>query len=68
MDFWSLEITETNQKSNKFQNLVHESVYITLMYHFAWADQRAKQSKKCIPGKRDTTEMYPGKVMRIIGG
>ena len=21
---------------------------------------------KCIPGKRDTTEMYPGKVMHII--
>ena len=22
---------------------------------------------KCIPGKRDKTEMYPGKVMHIIG-
>ena len=23
---------------------------------------------KCIPGKRDTTEMYPEKVMHMIGG
>ena len=29
------------------------------MYHFAWADQREN---------RDTFEMYPGKVMHMIGG
>ena len=28
------------------------------LYHFAWADQRKS---------RDATEMYPGKVMQIIG-
>ena len=36
------------------------------MYHFVRVDQRVKQGKlKCIPEKRDTSEMYPGKVMHI---
>ena len=33
--------------------------YSLTMYHFAWTDQREN---------RDTTEVYPGKAMHIIGG
>ena len=29
---------------------------------------QAGMQLKCIPGKRDATEMYPGKVMHVIGG
>ena len=39
------------------------------MYHFVWGSKsKARIELYCIPEKRDTTEMYPGKVMYIIGG
>ena len=41
------------------------------MYHFVWvADQKEKAGiqLKYIPEKRDTFEMYPGKVVYIIAG
>ena len=38
-------------------------IHLKYMYHFAWADQRKSRAEN-----RDTFEMYPRKVMHIIGG
>ena len=41
-------------------------VYVSLCV--GGSKDKAGIQLKCIPGKRDTTEMYHGKVMHIIGG
>ena len=40
------------------------------MYHFAWAEKKGKAGihLKYYPENKDTFEMYPGKVMHMIGG
>ena len=39
------------------------------MYHFAWADHAKGKvgiQLKCIPEKRDATDMYPGKLYTYL--
>ena len=70
----SYVVFETNTMPNKMvcgykrglSSKVELIVYVSLCV--GRSKGQAGIQLKCIPGKRNTTEMYPGTVMHIIGG